>query len=413
MNPLPAWATRSHLKLTLYFLLLTGAALAGSWWASERMQTDPERMQRWWLLSVLALGLLGWLGVLFQRLRTLPARREELRQWAAQVRSDAQRYQELFESSSDLLLLYEAGTLRRIDANARARAVLEGRLPLESEPWPRLLRERPQELQELEVRAADGSLRRMEVRISGSQFLLISLRDRTREREMERELAIRERLSSIGLLTAGVAHEINNPLEGIANYLKLLENPQLSEEARARHLGQVQHGLGRIRDLVRELLRFARPQRGDASIDLAEVIQAARKLVALSEPLRKVEFRFEGFERPCIVTADAGRLEQVFVNLFLNAGHAMQGAGSIRVRILRESAGRAVSVRVEDSGPGIAPDHIQKLFDPFFTTGEGSGLGLSVSWGIVRAHGGTLRAENLPGGGACFVLDLPLSSGTG
>lgn len=410
MRRLPGWATRSHLKLGLYFLALTAVALLASWWCWQRWQSEPETLLHCWLAIVLALGLSGWMGVLTQRLRTLPERRRELAEWAQKVQSDAQRYRELFESSSDLLFLLEAGSLRPVNANARAREVLGGRLPLGEQPWAQLLIERPQESRELEIRVQDGSLRRMEVRISGSQYLLISLRDRTREREMERELAIRERLSSIGLLTAGVAHEINNPLEGIANYLKLLENPALLPEARARNLGQVQHGLARIRDLVRELLRFARPERGHAPLALQEPILAAQKLVALSEPLRRVQFELQGMESSCPVTADAGRLEQVFVNLFLNAGNAMQGEGRIRVRLLPDPAEGRVSVRVEDSGPGIAPEHLAKLFDPFFSTGEGSGLGLSVSYGIVRAHGGTLRAENMAGGGACFVLDLPLQA---
>ncbi len=411
MKGLPRWTTRSHLKLSLFFAAWTLAAWIASRWSWERWQADPEALWRAWLLIVLIMGAGGWLGVLIHRLRTLPARRRELEQWAQQVQSDAQRYRELFESSSDLLFLFEAAGLRAVDANARAREVLGGRLPLEEARWREFLKQPEQESREIEIRALDGSLRRMELRVSGSQYLLVSLRDRTREREMERELAIRERLSAIGLLTAGVAHEINNPLEGIGNYLKLLENPELTAEARARHLGQVQHGLARIRDLVRELLRFARPERGHAPVALHEVILAARKLVAVSEPLRRVEFLFEGLELPCRVTADAGRLEQVFVNLFLNAGNAMRGEGRIRVRLEPDPITQRVRVRVEDSGPGIAPEHLGKLFDPFFTTGEGSGLGLSVSYGIVRAHGGALRAENMAGTGAAFVLDLPLHTG--
>jgi len=237
--------------------------------------------------------------------------------------------------------------------------------------------------------------------------VLVSLHDRTRQRAMERELAVRERLSSIGLFTAGVAHEINNPLEGMGNYLTLLEKDELPPETRRRYLGLVQHGFGRIRDLVRDLLRFARPENSSTRIDLAQVVSNASKLVALSSALKEVVIESEGLGRPLWLFGDAGRLEQVLVNLLLNAGKAQQGKGRITLRARSVPGENALELIVEDEGPGIPAENLTRIFDPFFGSGEGVGLGLAVSYGIVRALGGTIAAENRPGGGARFVVRLP------
>jgi two-component system, NtrC family, sensor kinase len=217
-------------------------------------------------------------------------------------------------------------------------------------------------------------------------------------------------MSSIGLLTAGVAHEINNPLEGIGNYVSLLERPDLTAEERRRYLELVRHGFQRIGDIVRDLLRFARPRPGEGTAELGVVVESALKLARYSDRTRGVVVEREGFERPLHVVGDPGRLEQLVFNLLLNAGQVLDGAGRvwIRARTAHDGAGlRQLELAVEDTGPGIAPEHIDKLFDPFFTTSGGTGLGLPVSYGIARAHGGTLSAENRAEGGARFVLRLP------
>jgi signal transduction histidine kinase len=226
--------------------------------------------------------------------------------------------------------------------------------------------------------------------------------------EIERQLQIHERLSSIGLLTAGVAHEINNPLEGIGNYLKLLEREEDAGK-RARHLEQVRHGFARIREIVLDLLRFARPAAGAGEADLAQVVASARRLAAYSDKMKGVEVRVEGLEEPLLVVGDPGRLEQVVVNLLLNAATAMGSKGRVTIRARRTSE---VELAIEDEGPGIPPADLDRIFDPFFTTTGGTGLGLSVSYGIVRAHGGTLTARNREGGGAEFAIRFPPRSPT-
>ncbi|HVR73082.1 MAG TPA: ATP-binding protein [Planctomycetota bacterium] len=237
-----------------------------------------------------------------------------------------------------------------------------------------------------------------------------AVRYRKHEKEMERQMQLSERLGSLGLLTAGVAHEINNPLEGIENYLALLDREEASPEQRRRYVDMVRYGFHRIRDIVRDLSSFARPSVGETQVDLAAVLRQALKMVGYTKDLKGVQIDLHGLESPRVVPGDAGRLEQVFINLFINAARAMKGSGRIAVRassVSGEGRRPEVEVAVEDTGPGIPEEDLRKIFDPFFTTTEGTGLGLSVSYGIVRAHGGTIAAENRPEGGARFVLRLP------
>jgi signal transduction histidine kinase len=345
--------------------------------------------------------------------------------WAEKVQAESRKYRALFEGSADMLLIVDPRTFAVREGNAPAREQLGAPATVEA------LLEEPQRasfVEALRRAAASGSepealpdlglsasgARRLvadarfaPIAIAGEALVLVSLHDRTRQRAMERELAVRERLSSIGLFTAGLAHEINNPLEGMGNYLALLEQDELPPENRRRYLALVQHGFGRIRDLVRDLLRFARPENSSTRIDLGQVVSNASKLVALSSSLKQVVIETQGLEQPLWLFGDAGRLEQVLVNLLLNAGKAQQGQGRIVVRARTLPAESALELAVEDGGPGIPAESLSRIFDPFFGSGEGTGLGLAVSYGIVRAHGGTISAENRPEGGARFVVRLP------
>jgi two-component system NtrC family sensor kinase len=240
-----------------------------------------------------------------------------------------------------------------------------------------------------------GALALAVLALAGAAVVVSERQLRLQERaEVERRLAQGERLASLGLLAAGIAHEINNPLEGIANWIRL------------GRTDKAQEGLRRIETLVRDLLSFARPRDdGGGAADVRRSLDRALELARFAKAFRDVEVLCDA--DPGVVAAvPAPSLEQVFLNLLLNAGAAMrEGARRLEVRAAR--ANDRVRVEFRDHGPGIAPADLARVFDPFFSRTGGTGLGLSVSYGIVKAVGGELRAENAPGGGARFTVELP------
>jgi len=364
----------------------------------------------------------------FVRRRLWDFRARETAQYVVAIRREGAKWRALTESAADMILIVDARDGAVQERNKVAAATLGQaalRECLDAADYEELARglaaarERPGEpiaLRELKVRAQDGRELRVDVRLSGidlghERVIELSLRDVTRERGMERQLAISERLSSLGLLTAGVAHEINNPLEGIGNYLTLLAREDVPADKRGRYVVQVREGFDRIRTIVRDLLSFARPGVEHGEAELGEVVGRVRTLCSYTKSFGEVEVRVDGLAQPLLVPGDRGRLEQVLLNLLLNAATAMGGRGRILVRAERDVRGAdgepCVRITVDDEGPGIPPEQLSSIFDPFFTTTQGNGLGLSISYGIVRAHGGTLAASNRPEGGARFVIELP------
>jgi signal transduction histidine kinase len=420
-----------HARLVLFFAILAAlSTLSGV--ATLRAlgpAADPARVEATLAAAVCATAALGFAGVFLHRLRVLPLRFQETERYLAAIERQSRKYRALMEGAADMLVVVDPDTGRLSEWNARARGALDlgqaadaGLERLADGPELERLRAAvaqaaaaPGEVRTLEalaIRAAGGGALSADVRLAAipladERAVLVALRDVTRQKQIEKELALRERLSSVGLLTAGVAHEINNPLEGMANYLRLAQRPDLDAARRAEHLEGVRHGFERIRDLVRELLRFARPQGVEGATDLADSVRRAMRLAAFSPDLAEVRLESEGLEQPLWVTGDGGRLEQVVFNLLLNAGAAMGARGRVRVRAARLGPD-TVELAVEDQGPGIAAENLERIFDPFFSTRGSTGLGLSVSYGIVRAHGGDLTAANRPQGGAVFRIRLPL-----
>jgi len=273
------------------------------------------------------------------------------------------------------------------------------------------------EFHELQARRKDGSLAELEVSAStlvyqGEGALQFIVRDVTERNVLRRRAAQAAKLAAVGELVAGVVHELNNPLTAIVGYAGLLAKQPHSpsqEEDLARIAAQAQ----RAASIVRKLLTFARLQEPERrATDLNQLIRDTLDLQAYRLRTSRVAVALDlapDLPQPAV---DAQQIQQVLVNLVVNAEQAMAAAGRPgQLAVATRSAGSAVEIRVNDNGCGIPSEHLDRVFDPFFTTkapGEGTGLGLSVSYGIVRDHGGEIRIESRLGEGTTFIVLLPL-----
>lgn len=218
-----------------------------------------------------------------------------------------------------------------------------------------------------------------------------------------------EKLASVGQLAAGIAHEIGNPIGIILGLADLLKDGEVrAEEARA-FAGQIREAAGRVDAIIRDLLQFARPKRDEeASADVREVLEATIQLLRPQKRFKGVEVRTELGDGPLHAEIRASQLQQVLVNLLLNAADAMKGRGLVTVRAYRQD--REVFIEVEDEGPGVPVEDRGRIFDPFYTTkapGEGTGLGLPICAQIVEIYGGEIRVDDArEGHGACFRIRL-------
>lgn len=230
------------------------------------------------------------------------------------------------------------------------------------------------------------------------------------------QLAHADKLASVGRLAAGVAHEINNPLTGVLSYASLLQK-RLSEDPEAREdLEVVVRETKRCREIVRQLLDFARPTPPKRRrVDVHEIVRHAAAVLHNQLEMRAVALQLDLASDLPALDLDPGQIEQVLVNLILNAldAHEEDG-GEIQIRTSRIEEDW-IDVEVMDSGRGISSADLPRLFEPFFTTKgtKGTGLGLAVTWGIIRGHGGTITVESEPGHGAAFRIRLPLAAPAG
>ena len=237
--------------------------------------------------------------------------------------------------------------------------------------------------------------------------LEVEAREEARVRELERQLFHAERLGTVGRLAAGIAHEINNPLEGMSNYLSLArEDLARGDVASAqRRMEGIGGGLQRAAGVVRQVLAHADPERAARTpVDLRPVLAQAMEFVRSREEFRGIEFGLELSDGPLVVRGSDVALGQVVLNLVLNACEAQPGGGEVRVTARREGDG--VLIEVADRGPGVPPGEVERIFEPFYSTKRSTGLGLSVCHSIVRQHDGELSVDERKGGGAAFRIRL-------
>jgi PAS domain S-box-containing protein len=243
---------------------------------------------------------------------------------------------------------------------------------------------------------------------------LVIVDDITERIDLEAQLAQSDKMSSIGLLAAGVAHEVNTPLAVISSYAQLLAKQLQGDEKRSELLDKITKQTFRASEIVNNLLNFSRTSGTEfGNVDLNRIIQDT--LALLEHQFKTARIRVVGELQPSLphIHGNQGKLQQVFLNLFLNAKDAMPQGGTLTVRTAYD---QGVSASVIDTGTGIAPEHIHRIYDPFFTTksrpkqgGSGTGLGLAVTYGIIQEHAGKIRVESSPGAGTSFLMEFPMS----
>ena len=248
--------------------------------------------------------------------------------------------------------------------------------------------------------------------VSNSQTGAIVVLENVSSRvKLEETLQQSEKLSSIGLLAAGVAHEVNTPLTGVSSYTQMLLGMIPDTDPKHALLQKMQRQTDRASNIVGNLLNFSRTGNVGESVEV-DINKLLDDTLQLLEPqLRKsnIEIVKKYTSSPARIFGNAGKLQQVFTNLILNARDAMIGGGQITLDTGTHD-GEEVEIKVSDTGEGIAPENLTKIFDPFFTTkgvGNGTGLGLAVSYGIVQEHAGTIDVESEPGTGTTFTLSFP------
>jgi len=231
---------------------------------------------------------------------------------------------------------------------------------------------------------------------------------------LQRQVVRQERLAAVGLLVSGIAHELNNPLQAILGTIEVVERqPDVPREI-SDDIAQVKAQSNRARDIIRNLSRFSRQKPGPPTlVDLRDVISSVVQLRKRELDSAAIALDIETSSVRRVLAAFA-ELEQVLLNFVVNGQQAIEGTGrrSGRLRIMLTDDGRKVRLEVWDDGPGVSPDDEHKLFQPFFTTkpvGTGTGLGLSVSYGIVEAYGGTTGYFKNDWGGSTFFIELPVA----
>lgn len=417
---MPDPARRLHeLGFRTFFAMRCAGQLVGALGVGHKdgrvpLSTEDEAL----LVAVMAQA-----GLAYENARLYGALAERLEEIRA-----LQQYQEsvIRSSSSGIVVLDGEG---RVHSANPAFGTLVGRpeetmrglrfeevLPGVSLPVSDLASASGDEERTVEARFENAQGDERDVRVSVSAFhgapdrRVVLVDDMTDRVRAERALAERERLASLGVLAAGVAHEVNTPIAGLSSYAQMLLADTAPGDPRYAILKKMERQTFRAAHLVNNLLEFARPRRSSrVRTDLRLVIENAAESVETTLGSRRLALDLDGADGPVWVEGDSRELEQVFVNLFTNARDASPEDGEVDC-VLRHASG-SVRVVISDRGPGLSEGMDEKLFQPFYTTKKsgGTGLGLAISREIVRRHGGEIGLSARAGGGAEAWVTLPLS----
>ena len=271
---------------------------------------------------------------------------------------------------------------------------------------------------------ANGNLDAKVDLISGDEFGKLARRfnqmaDALRERDerlkefTKRKIMESERLAIIGQLSANVAHELNNPLQGIVTYASLALEKDAFDDLTKQNINKIVIQANRCRDIIRGLLDFSRQKKPDITLcNVNSLLQGSVSLVENQASFLNIKVEMNLDQSLPMIVVDPSQIERVFLNLIINAADAINGAGILKITTTLNPSTHCIDIDVKDTGHGVSPENMEKIFDPFFTTketGHGVGLGLAISYGIVQEHHGTLTVESELGKGTTFTVSLPLA----
>lgn len=259
-------------------------------------------------------------------------------------------------------------------------------------------------------------LRETKRRIAEARAATAAANARARELEkanaelkrLQDELVQAAKMSSIGRLAAGVAHELNNPLGGILLYSDLLQEDTAEDDPRRSNVCKIADLAARCRKIVMSLLDFARPAPpSEFKVDVNSVLKSTLSVLEAQERFKSIETVWHLAERLPVLVADPAQFQQAFTNVVMNAVEAMEGGGGLTIETAPTEKGDGVVVRIRDTGDGIPEKDMAHLFEPFFTTkDDGTGLGLAITYSIVERHNGSIEIESRPGEGTTFIITL-------
>jgi len=338
-------------------------------------------------------------------------------------------YRTLFEQSGDgILLVDESGHIRQ--ANQRVLDLVG--CGLDEMAGVKLIRESTgketdlaslvgrvttgQTQSQLKLVRPDGEVRYVElalnpVMLQGRMPGLGGAHDATGRRQLEEQLLRSEKLAAMGTLAASVAHEINNPLEGIKNLINILKRRLEGKQPEGEIIEEVSKGFVRIRDIVRQILDFHRPgTEAQTQVDINTALTEVVRLFENKMRNRQIALEMDLGSGLPTVQGSAGRLQQVFANVIVNAIDAMESAGKLTIRTRTEA--EEVQIEFRDTGCGIPPEHLSAIFEPFFTnkrSGQGTGLGMWISHSVVKEHGGRIEVQSEVGEGTTVSVFLPVA----
>ncbi len=346
------------------------------------------------------------------------------------------KYRRIFEVSKDMILVTgKDGMILELNPEGNAMLGLKNAGSLngrrfkdffsEEKDWERI--EKTLERKgfvtnvELELKRSDGA--RMGSLVSGSfdfglpgqdETIHFLVKDIEQRRMMEKQMAQADKLASIGQLSAGIAHEINNPLGVILGYSQLLLRNEKTETDRYNDLKTIEKHVKNCKSIVEDLLNFARSSKPEIKTTrINEAADDVLNFILHHSKLDGIDIIRNYDEEAPPMLLDEKKIRQVLINLLMNAGHAVGKKGSISLSTEYIKQDNKVAITVADTGYGIEKKNLTRIFDPFFTTkptGEGTGLGLSVSYGIVKSHGGEILVESESGKGTLFTVLLPVVS---